>query len=216
MLNEITSIKAIKLGIVVLCMMTATPLFSQGIDYTVKPKKINYKNEWNKGLVTFHDGKTIQCELSYNPSAAENSLKIKEGNKIIKGTVSNVKSFAYYDEANSSEHKYFCFSVSNNKRMFVELLYKDAFYSILGGKSILSSKKVENTNTITSDNNIQYQKFLIDIEQGLMYDLTPVNLKSIMQDKEKEIKDFISTRQLQFKSIQDYTLVIKEYERLTK
>lgn len=209
--------KGIKIGIIVLYIMAATPLFSQGIDYAVKPKKIEYHgNEWFEGLVTYRDGKTIACNLSYNPESKVSPLKIKEKNKIKTAGVDNVKSFTYYDKNTSTEHKYFSFSANDHKQMFVELLYKDAFYSILGGRDILNKINVGDKNKSASQLENHYQRFLIDIEKGLMYDLTPVNLKNIMQDKEKEIKQFIGARKLQFKSIQDYTLVIKEYERLTR
>lgn len=215
MFKRIIRLKGIQLGLTLVLMLTATTLFSQGVDYAMKPKNLNYKGEeWVKGLVTFQDGKTIQCEFSYNPQASENHLKIKENDEVRTATVSDVKSFAYYDEATLSEHKYFSFSPSENKKMFVKLLYKDAFYSILGGISILNKTKVTDKTEVSDER--QYQKFLIDIEKGLMYDLNPSTLNSLMHDREKEISQFISEHKLQFKNVYDYTLVIREYERLTK
>ena len=205
-----------------------------------RAKSIEHLNEmtdhWFEGEVTFWNGKTIFCQLSYSPLVPEGMVKIADGDLIRVVTVHDVESFSFYNHDTYTDHTYYVLPLINNRLMFAELLYEDCFYAILGSKSMLAeitnylpgpsagtiSRSFEYVNMSYADAYrgnaatatkfiMDYRWFLIDIKEGKAYDFTLDPLES----EKKKLKKFISTNNLQFETLDDYIAVIQQYENLT-
>ena len=201
--------------------------FGQTVGYARDAKEMNeFADQWFEGEVTFKNGETILCELSYNPLVPEGLVKIADGDRILTETVYSLESFSYYDPIANSDHTYYPLEIGNRKRAFIELLHENSHYSILGRKEI----ELENQHwewylvpgivaqggyhrTKLEEN---YQRYLFDIETGELRELGPKKVIELTGNKKKEIKKFIRANKLKFNTTADYIAVLNEYHRLTK
>ena len=184
-------------------------LYSQ-VDYSEKAEKINRRvDHWVHGEVVFKDGKTVECEFSYNPLMPEGLLKMKKDWKLITGTAFNIERFSYLDDKTSERHEYFSMPIDNNQ-VFVELLHEDTLYAILGRESIYVLKYTQDGYT-SSKVRPAYFRYLVNMEDGKIYKLTAKSVVDIMYDRKKEVKKFIRVNRLRFANTQDYVEVINYY-----
>ncbi|MGB3779040.1 MAG: hypothetical protein WA960_11830 [Tunicatimonas sp.] len=118
------------------------PTFGQKIEYARRAKKMNeFADQWFEGEVTYKNGETILCELSYNPLVPEGLVKIMDGNRILTETVYSLESFTFYDFKATADHTYYSLQIGSRQRMFIELLHENPDYSILGRREILAKKQ---------------------------------------------------------------------------
>ncbi len=109
-----------------------------------------FADQWFDGEVTYKNGETILCELSYNPLVPEGLVKIADGDQILTETVYSVESFSFYDSGASSDHTYYSIQIGSRQRMFIELLHESPDYSILGRREILAKKQYHTIHLPTS------------------------------------------------------------------
>ncbi len=100
-----------------------------------------FADQWFEGEVTYKNGETILCKLSYNPLVPEGLVKIADGNRILTETVYSLETFSFYDSKASSDHTYHSIQIGSRQRMFVELLHESPNYSILGRREISAKKQ---------------------------------------------------------------------------
>jgi len=225
-----------------LVVITLAPLYGQdkfSVSKRFRAKNIEHLNEmideWYEGEVTFWNGTTIFCQLSYSPLVPEGLVKIADGDLIRVLTVHDVESFSFYNQDTYSDHTYYSLPLINNRLMFAELLYEDCFYAILGSRSMvaeitnyvpgptgtvarsyeyvnMSYASIYRPNAASATKFItDYRWFLADIENHVAYDF---NL-NVLEDQQKELRKFIRANKLQFETVEDYIAVVKKYEDLS-
>ncbi|MEM6844840.1 MAG: hypothetical protein AAF632_21675, partial [Bacteroidota bacterium] len=220
-----------------------TPTYGQDKLPTPKrfrAKSIEHLNEmtdrWLEGEVTFWNGETIFCQLSYSPLVPEGMVKIMEDNLIRALTVHDVESFSFYNHDTYTNHTYYALPLINDRLMFAELLYEDCYYAILGSRSLLAeitnylpgpsagtvSRSFEYVNMSYADAYrgnaatttkfiMDYRWFLIDVKQGQAYDFS----LDALDDQRKKLRKFIRANNLEFETLNDYIKVVQQYENLT-
>ena len=214
--------KAIYVGLL-LGVMGVIPSYGQGVSYARRAEKMNrIVDEWMEGEVTFKDGETILCRLSYNPLVPEGLLKISDGDKIITSTAFDIESFTCYDYDASIDHTYVSFPVTKRNRVFAQLLYEGSRYALLGRKSARITKEYWNTDPRTYSTGSYfgtrikpyYQYVLFSFATSDFQVLTRKDLLRITADRKQEVKAFIRANRLKFRHTEDYVAVLREYERL--
>lgn len=219
---KLTRIVGTGLGLFWIGMLGPIPLYSQQVGYARGVKGINQRvDEWVEGEVVFRSGESKQCTFSYNPLVPEGLLKIAEEDRTLTGTVFSVERFSFYDQKTGRTHTYFSLPIDQRQRIFAELWYDDAQYSILGRKLAWVEKQYWNTSPVTrtyiqSRVKTWYRQMVLDKKHQETYLLTSKNLIHHMKDKRKEIKQFIKTSKFTFENINDYIAILKEYQRLTQ
>lgn len=112
-------------------------IFGQKVKRTRNVKEMNeFADQWLEGEVTYKNGKTILCELSYNPLVPEGLVKIADGNRILTETAYSLESFSFYNSYDASDRTYYSLKIGSRQRAFIELLYESPSYSILGRREI--------------------------------------------------------------------------------
>ena len=199
--------------------------FGQTVGYARRAKKMNeFAEQWFEGEVTFKNGKTILCELAYNPLLPEGLVKIADGDRILTETVHNLESFSYYDLNTASDHTYYSLEINSRQRAFMELLYETPHYAILGKRKVEfeSQHWIYDPYTMAgrayhrTKMKKNYQRYFFDMETGELLELGPKEVIELTGDKKREIKKFIRANKLKFNTTADYITVLDEYHRLTE
>ena len=192
-------------------------------------------DQWYEGEVTFWSGRTLLCQLSYSPLVPEGLVKVADGDLTRVLTVYDIESFSFYNHDTYTDHTYYSLPLINNRPMFVELLYEDCFYAILGSRSIVAeitnyvpgpggamSRSYEYVNmsyahayqanaASATKFIMDYRWFLVDVENHQAHDF---NLNAL-DDQRKELRKFVRANKLQFDTVEDYIAVVQKYEDLT-
>lgn len=247
-------------------MIFVNPVYCQKIGHARSAKKMNeFADQWFEGEVTYKNGETILCELSYNPLVPEGLVKIADGDRILTETVYSLESFSFYDPGAFSDHTYYSIQIGSRQRMFIELLHESPHYSILGRREIIAEKQYHNIYLPTSPSNLgevvvnsngavprvgqpssfsevttvtgvnqnggfngfamkggyrrtrlekNYQHYVFDMETGELYELSRKKVMEMTNDEKKEIKQFIRTNKIKFRTTADYILVLDAYCQL--
>lgn len=174
-----------------------------------------FNRDWADGIIRFTSGKvTDKFKLKFN--TAQNRLLLQFNGSTF-AAESQVKEFVMYTK-NKKDSVVFRKGFPASDRGNVE-----TFYQVLeNGKVVLlklSTKDiVEEKEILASKLNRHYQ----DVEQFYLFrdgaihkiDKDTMPLQNILTDRQEELKNYISEKQLKMRSAEDLVKVVKKYNEL--
>jgi hypothetical protein len=173
---------------------------------------------WRKGKVMLSNGDTLSCTLRFTRKVKEGLLQIQDGdNKLRILTVKQVRFFEFFDEKRNQLRFFKALSaqpeLSGKKhQVFMEIIYRGAFYSIANHRMIGYSEKSFHINPFGKKTVVD-NPYLLDHQTNEALPLSHENLLKVLRTNQREVNDFIQTNGPP-RSVNDYMKVLEYHQTL--
>lgn len=185
---------------------------------------------WIEGKVTFKNGETQYCVLNYDATVSEGLLQIKEGKKTLTYTVKDVATFSFFDDYAGCWRKFYAFPLcliqgGVTRDFFMEVVYNGSRWSILRkkerwvGSLTYRALSPESYFVQRPEKKVKYARYyeicyMLDMESGEIEELTKSLFFASIDDKKKEIRNYIKENRLRFHTVEDFVSLLDYYHRL--
>jgi hypothetical protein len=175
-------------------------------------------NKWFSGLVVFHTGDTLHCDLRFTRKVTEGLIQVKAGDRIEVLTVKDVRAFSFYDDGRGYTRTFFNLAVipdlsTRKHEIFIELLYATKTFSILNHKSLGYSENAIQINPFRKKAVVN-QRYIFNNATGEVVPLTRDNILMMMAERKTEVVGYLESNNVRLKTVDDYIALLDFHAKL--
>jgi hypothetical protein len=184
------------------------------------------ENYWHIGKIYLDTGDTLAGNLKYNLS--NEIIQIEQSNTLQTFTARKVLSFEFFDRSEQRDRAFYTLpfaKVANYKTpVFFELLLESDPITVLSREALVTQTSVMNNPYAIGAPGIPVRQTFVKTsffflnKSGKLkpYDGTKKDLMIHLQDREKDIKDYLKNNRVRFDSKQDIVAIIDFYNKKKK
>lgn len=174
---------------------------------------------WNRGIVVFHSGDTLQCEMHFTRKVAEGLLQVLNHDKIEILTVKDVTSFSYYDMRKNKQRTFYSFALradlsSRTHEVFIEHIFGNREFSILNHKALGLSVQPIQFNPFKKKKCVVNKNYIFDNKSGRVLPMSKENVLELMAAEKTQVLSYLQTSGIRLKTLSDFIGLLNYHQSL--
>lgn len=176
--------------------------------------------EWNPGYVVFATGDTVHCDVRYNASVPHGVLQLKRGDLLLTVVPGDAPSFGFYDRERNRTRRFLSLAADPNESYmthefsFMECLYLDEQFSIVNHRTVGLPYNYMNYTWFVSKPARLNRSYIFERSTGNLLPISRQNALRVLEEHHDEVKAYIESNRIRFKSLADYIKVFRFHNSL--